>query len=166
MLESWAGFEQNCLINTLKSPLPLPPPILALILLLIAWFLRTWVPIAPFRFSHQKLFGELLMLVGFGTGFSGWFMFVTHRTPLRPGQPPRMFVQGGPYRFTRNPMYLGTVIFLLGLCFVSRSWWFLIPPAAFFAIIHFSLIPFEEKLMGATFGDSYLEYCRRVRRWI
>jgi protein-S-isoprenylcysteine O-methyltransferase Ste14 len=149
-----------------RCPLPIPPPILALVLILVAWLLCWYLPVARFGFPHQKLFGELLLLVGFGIGFSAWLIFVQRKTPLRPGQPPRAFVESGPYWFTRNPMYLGAVIFMLGLFFLSRSWYFLIPPVLFFGIIHFVLIPFEEELMRETFGDSYLDYCRRVRRWI
>jgi protein-S-isoprenylcysteine O-methyltransferase Ste14 len=149
-----------------RSPLPVPPPILALVLILVAWLLCLFLPAASLRFPFQKLIGELLLLVGFGTGFSAWLIFVQRKTPLRPGQLPSAFVQSGPYRFTRNPMYLGAVIFLLGLFLVMRSWYFLIPPALFFGIIHFALIPFEEELMRQTFGNSYLDYCRRVRKWL
>jgi protein-S-isoprenylcysteine O-methyltransferase Ste14 len=63
-------------------------------------------------------------------------------------------------------MYLGTVILLLGLFFVARSWYFLIPPVLFFALINSILIPFEEELMHQTFGVPYDDYCRRVRRWL
>ena len=63
-------------------------------------------------------------------------------------------------------MYLGTVIFLLGLFFRTRSSYFLFPTVLFFGLIHFVLIPFEEKLMHQTFGDSYDDYRLKVRRWI
>jgi len=149
-----------------RSPLVIPPPILALILILLAWLLTWLLPMPPPIFPFQKRIGALLLLVGFGIGFSAWLIFVQRKTPLRPGQPPRSFVESGPYRFTRNPMYLGAVIFLLGLFFVVRSWYFLIPPVLFFALINSILIPFEEELMLRTFGDSYDDYRRKVRRWI
>jgi hypothetical protein len=111
-------------------------------------------------FTFQKRIGALLLLIGFGISFSAWLIFLRRKTPLRPGQPPSSFVQSGPYRFTRNPMYLGMLIFLFGLFFAVRSWYFLIPPALFFVLINSILIPFEEELMHRTFGDPYDNYCR------
>jgi protein-S-isoprenylcysteine O-methyltransferase Ste14 len=128
--------------------------------------LTRFLPVPPIVFPLHKHIGALLLLVGFAIGFSAWLIFVKRKTPLRPGQPPRSVVESGPYRFTRNPMYLGTVIFLLGLFFVARSWYFLIPPVFFFTLLNSILIPFEEELMHRTFGDSYDNYCRRVRRWL
>jgi protein-S-isoprenylcysteine O-methyltransferase Ste14 len=139
---------------------------LALILILAAWLLTWFLPMPPIAFPFHKQIGLLLLLVGFSIGFSAWLIFVRRKTPLRPGQPPRTFVDSGPYRFTRNPMYLGTVIVLFGLFFVARSWYFLIPPVFFFALIDSILIPFEEELMHRTFGNSYDDYRRKVRRWI
>jgi protein-S-isoprenylcysteine O-methyltransferase Ste14 len=149
-----------------RSPLVLPPPILALVLILAARLLTWFLPMPLIVFPFHKQIGALLLLVGFAIGFSAWSIFVQRKTPLRPGPPPRSFVESGPYQFTRNPMYLGTVIFLLGLFFRTRSWYFLFPTVLFFGLIHFVLIPFEEKLMHQTFGDSYDDYRRKVRRWI
>jgi protein-S-isoprenylcysteine O-methyltransferase Ste14 len=149
-----------------RSPLIISPPILALILILLAWLFTRFLPVPPIVFPFHKQIGALLLLAGFAIGFSAWLIFVKRKTPLRPGQPPSSFVESGPYRFTRNPMYLGAVIFLLGLFFVARSWYFLIPPVFFFTLLNSILIPFEEGLMHRTFGDSYDNYCRRVRRWL
>jgi protein-S-isoprenylcysteine O-methyltransferase Ste14 len=149
-----------------RSPLVIPPPILALILILVAWLLTWLLPMPPIIFTSQKRIGALLLLIGFGISFSAWLLFLQRKTPLRPGQSPSSFVQSGPYRFTRNPMYLGMLIFLLGLFFVVRSWYFLIPPVLFFVLINSVLIPFEEELMHQTFGDPYDNYCQRVRRWL
>jgi protein-S-isoprenylcysteine O-methyltransferase Ste14 len=159
-------FSQRSFPVNQKSPLVVPPPILALTLILVAWLLTWFLPMPPIVFPLHKQIGALLLLVGFAIGCSAWWIFVQRKTPLRPGQVPHTFVESGPYRFTRNPMYLGTVIFLLGLFFVARSWYFLIPPVLFFVLINSILIPFEEELMHQTFGVSYDDYRRKVRRWI
>ena len=83
-----------------------------------------------------------------------------------PGYEPTKLVTIGPYRITRNPMYLGLELVLLGAFFLVKSPFFLIPPIVFFLLINFLQIPFEENLLTERFGDSYTEYCQRVRRWL
>lgn len=79
--------------------------------------------------------------------------------------PPDRIVDTGPYRFVRNPMYLGHIIFFLGLALVLRSWLAL---AVFvFHAVWFDLRVREDetRLLG-IFGGPYLSYCKRVKRWI
>ena len=79
--------------------------------------------------------------------------------------PPDRIVDRGPYRYVRNPMYLGHLIFFLGLAIVLRSW---IAFAVF--IVHavwFDLrVRDDETRLLGVFGGPYLDYCRRVKRWI
>ena len=79
--------------------------------------------------------------------------------------PPERIVSQGPYRWVRNPMYLGHLIFLAGLAIVLRSW----AAAALFAfhVIWFDRrVRADERHLLALFGEPYAEYCRRVKRWI
>ena len=79
--------------------------------------------------------------------------------------PPESIVERGPYRFVRNPMYLGHLLFMLGLALAFRSW----PAAALFA---FHVVWFERRVLAdearleALFGAAYLDYKTRVKRWI
>ena len=79
--------------------------------------------------------------------------------------PPDRIVESGPYRFVRNPMYLGHLIFFLGLAIVLRSW---IALAVFlFHAVWFDLrVREDETRLHGIFGGPYLTYCRRVKRWI
>ena len=79
--------------------------------------------------------------------------------------PPDRIVEAGPYRWVRNPMYLGHLIFMAGTALTLRSW-----PA--FAVFVFHVLWFDgrvredERHLQALFGEPYREYCRRVKRWI
>ena len=79
--------------------------------------------------------------------------------------PPERLVSGGPYRWCRNPMYLGHLIFLAGLAFVLDSWL-----AAGLFVFHAAWfdrrVRNDEARLSALFGDSYREYRARVKRWI
>ena len=79
--------------------------------------------------------------------------------------PPVGLVTDGPYRWCRNPMYLGHLIFLSGLCFFFASWFGA-------AVVLFHVVWFERRVrrdevhIGELFGDAYREYCARVKRWL
>ena len=114
--------------------------------------------------------GGALALVALGAGFdvSGLWMFRKARTTFSPLRPDRSaaVVQTGVYRITRNPMYLGMVLILLGLALYLASPWALLGPLAFAAYItRFQIVP-EERALTARFGEAYTAYCARVRRWL
>jgi protein-S-isoprenylcysteine O-methyltransferase Ste14 len=75
-------------------------------------------------------------------------------------------VASGPFRFSRNPMYLGLVIVAIGAALVAGTWLMWLVPVVIFALDNFVIIPHEERSMERTFGDSFAAYRARVRRWI
>jgi len=79
--------------------------------------------------------------------------------------PPENLVVDGPYKYVRNPMYLGHLIFMLGLAFVFKSW--LAAALLAFHIVWFNYrVIYDETQLEARFGDSYRDYRARVKRWI
>jgi protein-S-isoprenylcysteine O-methyltransferase Ste14 len=78
----------------------------------------------------------------------------------------RRLITIGPYRFTRNPMYLGLVIVTLGIAVWVGAWPMLLAPIAVFATANWVHIPFEEAKMRRQFGATYDDYVGRVRRWV
>lgn len=79
--------------------------------------------------------------------------------------PPERILDSGPYRWVRNPMYLGHIIFLAGLALLLGSWIAAAVWAFHLAWFHRRVREDEARLAG-LFGDSYRDYCRRVKRWI
>ena len=79
---------------------------------------------------------------------------------------PRNLVTNGLYRVTRNPMYLGFFLLLVGIALYLNFWAALAAPVIFFAVANWWYIPAEEKAAAATFGEPYLAYKGTVRRWI
>jgi protein-S-isoprenylcysteine O-methyltransferase Ste14 len=148
------------------NPPLIPPPILALFLLLVSGVLMTIIPLAPLPIPAARAIGIFFLVIGFITGFSGFSAFRKAGTSVRPGDEPTRLVLNGPFRVTRNPMYLGLELVLIGALFLAKSLFFLIPPIVFFLLINFVQIPFEEKLMTEHFGETYREYRQRVRRWL
>ncbi len=110
--------------------------------------------------------GWMVALAGFLVSLSGIATFSMAGTTMFPFVPASALVQHGPYRFTRNPMYLGNTISYLGFALVVNSAWplFLLPLVLLG--LYRLVIAEEEKYLTATFGDAYLDYKRKVRRWI
>jgi protein-S-isoprenylcysteine O-methyltransferase Ste14 len=92
------------------------------------------------------------------------FVFIGKGTPA-PFDPPRKLVIRGPYRFVRNPMYIGAGMTLAGAALYYESLSIFIYAVLFFLITHLFVVLYEEPTLQRTFGDEYEAYCRRVRRW-
>jgi protein-S-isoprenylcysteine O-methyltransferase Ste14 len=112
-------------------------------------------------------------LAGMGIGAAGaalalWCIFtfalVGRGTPA-PFEPPRRLVIQGPYRFVRNPMYLGAGLALAGAALFYESLLLLGYTGLFFLTTHLFVVWYEEPTLRRTFGPAYAAYCGRVRRW-
>jgi protein-S-isoprenylcysteine O-methyltransferase Ste14 len=107
-------------------------------------------------------------LVAFFAGWNGWslVLFGRHRTGLLPGQPTQFMIETGPYRVSRNPLYVGLLAAYLGLALLMPTFWGLVLfPAAVLLVRWGAIIP-EERFLRRRFGASYDDYTRRVRRWL
>lgn len=82
------------------------------------------------------------------------------------GREPGVFVSGGLYRITRNPMYVGVVLAVLGQALLYRSISVAVYGALLWMFFHFTVVLGEEPHLRARYGDPYVEYCRGVPRWL
>lgn len=146
----------------------LPPPILFGAAFGVGAFLQSWLPIPATRPSVPALFyaGSVLLAVGVFTGALLASGFLRRRTTLNPFGRPSVLIERGPYRLTRNPMYVTILIAYLGGILMLGSVWTLLTLLAPILILNQVVIPYEETSMAARFGQSYRDYCTRVRRWI
>lgn len=148
-----------------KKPLVVPPVYLLLFILGQVAIHRYW-PLAQL-FDGPVRYAGLILLAG-GVFFAVWGVraFIRADTAFRPMEESTTLVTHGLYRFTRNPMYLGMIQVLMGVCLLlgSLSPWLLIP--GFVLIIRNVFILSEEAMMERTFGEQYRSYRSGVRRWI
>ena len=142
------------------------PPVFLVVSLLLMAFLDNTFPLAelidrPYRYAGLVIAGLSVML-----GLWAVAHFRRAGTNIHPHRPALALVTAGPYRFTRNPMYLAMSGILLGAAiFLGSLTPFIVIPA-FMAIINERFIEPEEAKLEAAFGASYLEYKSRVRRWL
>ena len=110
--------------------------------------------------------GAGLFLVGVVIAGWGLTLFRRGSTTTVPGQVSRLLVIRGPYRITRNPMYVGLTLAYLGEAGLLRQVWPLVVLPLVLAYLQWVVIPLEESRLRESFGAEYVAYCRRVRRWI
>jgi len=132
------------------------------------WFLPRWFG-GPHVFDNPRALGWIVVAVGAVIGLPCVWQFAWRGlgTPA-PFDPPRKLVVTGPYRYVRNPMYVGMGIALIGFAIVFPHGTTVFLGELVFAAVAVSIfvMGYEEPTLRSTFGDDYAEYCRNVRRWI
>jgi protein-S-isoprenylcysteine O-methyltransferase Ste14 len=95
-----------------------------------------------------------------------WDFAASGRGTLAPVDPPKELVVRGPYRYVRNPMYLGVLVLLLGQAAFFQSITLLQYTGAWFIVVCLIVLGYEEPALRRRFGDQYEQYCRAVPRWL
>lgn len=113
-----------------------------------------------------KNIGYLFMVAGAAIPAWSAAIFRRVKTNIIPYKSPDKMVTEGPFRFSRNPMYLGMMFVLIGVSVRLGSLESLIFVALFFAVANWWYIPFEETKMRAVFGEDFDRYQSAVRRWL
>lgn len=110
--------------------------------------------------------GYVLLALGIILPAWGAYIFRRRETNIIPYKSPDKMVMEGPFRFSRNPMYLGMLLVTIGVAVRLGSLESLIFVALFFTVANWWYIPFEEKKMKAVFGEAFDDYKSKVRRWL
>lgn len=142
------------------------PPLLPLAAIVVGWLLKQVLPLSFLPLQVAKALGPVL----FGASIA-WFCWavitmLAGRTSLPTNEPTNAIVTRGPYRFSRNPIYLAMVMVQVSAAVWANSLWFLPLAAVSVPIFAWGVISREEKYLERKFGEEYLAYKSRVRRWL
>ncbi|OQM77445.1 methyltransferase family protein [Manganibacter manganicus] len=110
--------------------------------------------------------GGLMILATLALWFTAIRLMIRAGTTLNPTGTPEHFLTNGPFAVSRNPIYLGNVVLLLGLGLMTGNPWFLLLAFIVGFLTAKLAIAGEEHILAAKFGKRYRDYSRRVRRWI
>ena len=137
-----------------------------LILLVLSVLLNFIFPVPAFLSPPSTYSGFLI--IGFGLVLALWSrsLFIKNSTTLQPSEEPTLLVTSGPFRISRNPIYLGMAAILLGVAVFMGTLVTFAFPVLFVTLIEFFIIPCEERKLEKLFGEPYREYKKSVRRWI
>jgi protein-S-isoprenylcysteine O-methyltransferase Ste14 len=142
------------------------PPRLVLMLLVAMGVLHMLLPGPTLLLFPYTLLGAAVAALGFVVALSGARLFARVRTNLRTWNEPGVLVTDGLFRWSRNPMYLGFVLLLLGTAILLGTTTPFIAPALFAIVADRWYIAFEERALQAKFGAEYEAYMGRTRRWL
>jgi protein-S-isoprenylcysteine O-methyltransferase Ste14 len=144
-----------------------PPPAVVLIIGVLMWLVSRAAPSLHFDVRVHNWLAVVLVSTGFLTGVSGVVTFLRAKTTVDPTKPrASSLVTWGVYAISRNPMYLGGLIMLLGWAvFLSNALAFFFLPAYVLYINRFQIAP-EERALKSLFGEKYGAYQMRARRWL
>ena len=142
------------------------PPILTLIHLLAAFLLGWLVPLPVPVPAWLPLAGWGIVIAGLALAFWAVSHFHKVRTTLDPHGGTTVIASSGPYRFTRNPIYLGYTCLLVGFPLIINDYWGLILSPLLVVLMNRLVIQYEEAYLERQFGQSYLDFKAKVRRWL
>ena len=144
----------------------LVPPVYFLAAVILMIGLHLILPWPRWQEISLEAGGVALILGGLALTVAGARLFQKRGTAIRPFEPSAALVVEGPFRFTRNPMYLGMFLALTGLALLLGSAAPLLVVAAFVWLIRTRFVRVEERMLAERFGPAYEDYRRRVRRWL
>lgn len=146
----------------------IPPPVALLIGIALIWGLSEWLPAAGLDLPGRPWITALLFALGLGLMvIAAWSLQKAHTTinPIWPDHAKHL-VTSGIYRHSRNPIYLGDAVILLGMVVWFGNWLGLVVVALFALFLDRVQIRAEEQALGRLFGEGYRNYVSRTRRWI
>ncbi len=142
------------------------PPLVYLVSLVAGSVMQFAMPLPFFPDPLAAPLGGALVAVAIGLFSYAVKRFRAAGTPVPARKPTTVIVRTGPYRFSRNPIYVAFSLLQLGIAIWVNSLWLIATLVAAVALVHYVVIPREEQYLEGKFGAQYLDYKASVRRWL
>ncbi len=146
----------------------IPPPLIYLAFFFVAFPFQRWLPIphAFFESPAARAIGAIFILAGMSFGFPALIRFLKSGNTVVTIKPASCLQTTGIYALSRNPMYVSLMFFYTGFAFLFGNWWHFILTPFVFLVIQQYVIRREENYLYRRFGEDYMKYKGKVRRWI
>ena len=143
-----------------------PPPLIYAAALATGLLVHRFFPVKVFPRAGARLLGSLFTAIAGALVISGMREMRRAGATVNTTQPAAALVTSGPFRLTRNPLYLALTFLYAGIALFVNSLWAIIPLPGVLAVMRYGVIAREESYLERRFGQQYLSYKARVRRWI
>lgn len=143
-----------------------PPPVIYAVFFGLGYLLERQFPLGLLSGASWSLIGKGLVGIALLIAASGILTMKRAKTHIDVYKPATTIVSSGPFRFSRNPLYLSLTILYLGASLTKLWLWPLLTLPLALLVMHTGVISREEKYLADKFGDEYLQYKARVRRWL
>ena len=148
----------------------IPPPVVLLICAALMWLIQRFLPLLEFWLPYNRVLFWMMFFAGFFMLGSGAASIVKRKTVIHPHRrslsKATALVTTGIFRYTRNPIYLGMVVMLLGWLMFLHNWLSAVGVVIFVMFITKYQIRPEEEALEKIFGEEYMRYKMNTRRWI
>jgi protein-S-isoprenylcysteine O-methyltransferase Ste14 len=146
-----------------------PPPLIFVSGLLLGVILHWWTRfyLLPAAYlSSARILAGILIVFGLAIVFVAKAQMKRVKTNIEPWKPTTAIIDDGIYAYSRNPIYIAMILVYIGFVIIINSVWVLLLLPAVYLVMHFGVILREEKYLAEKFGEEYLNYKNKVRRWI
>jgi protein-S-isoprenylcysteine O-methyltransferase Ste14 len=146
----------------------IPPPVIFFVFLILGYAANRIMPV-DLIFSAwpvRLLVGMPILLISGIIAITASIIMMKNKTAINYYKPTTKFLLIGPFSFTRNPLYLSFLLFMCGTAVMKNSLWYMILLVIMFFIFNFGIVAREERYLTECFGDEYIQYKNKVRRWI
>jgi len=152
--------------NQDKAGVLIFPPLLYLLVLSTGIIVSYFFPQHFINFSIAMPIGIIFSITGITTLILAATLFRKNKNPVNPSGSTQLIICSGIYKYTRNPMYLSLTLIFIGISIITNSWFSFVLLLPLLLICQKGIIEREEKYLTRKFGDEYLKYKAKVRRWI
>lgn len=142
------------------------PPLLYGTAFVIGWLLHRTFPLQILPPILARGIGVMCVLVSFPLVLMTLRVLWRAHTPVDPMKPTTALVTEGPFRYSRNPIYVALTLLYLGVAFFMNTLWVLLLVIPALVVLHYGVIAREEAYLARKFGEAYRQYTTQVRRWL
>ncbi len=153
-------------MNSDRPRVPVPAPIIMGLCLLVGEGIEWFLPVVQEPSRLLFVSGWVLQILAVCLLLWCFSMFLRNKTTIMPANPVSRLVIKGPYRFSRNPMYLSLAMVHLGIALSTANIWDFLTFGILIVLMRVYVIKPEESYLTLRFGKAYQDYCQQVRRWI
>lgn len=146
----------------------LPPPIIFAFLVLVSYVAQSFLPVSLIfsNWSVRLLIGLPVLAISAGFAVDALLILNKNKTAITYIKPTTKFITKRSFQITRNPLYLSLLLVIVGIIFISNSLWYCFSLILLFLFFDLLVVPREEKYLEKKFGEGYIQYKKRVRRWL
>lgn len=150
-----------------KGPgVKIPPPLIFLFMVAAGYWLDLYYPLAIPWPEFALFIGVFLIVGAVSFALIAVYQFWRAKTHIEPWKPASSLMLGGVFAYSRNPIYLSFIIITLGIGLVLNNIWILFSAGPLLIALSFLVVKKEELYLERIFGDLYVDYKKRVRRWL
>ncbi|MEJ2621219.1 MAG: isoprenylcysteine carboxylmethyltransferase family protein [Candidatus Thiodiazotropha sp.] len=144
----------------------IPPPVIHILSMAMGGAIGVYFPLSLPQLAMLQWFGAVLSGISLIITLWGMREFHVLDNPVAPNQPINQLMACGPYRFTRNPLYLSLILLQLGLGLIFLNGWMVLLLLPVVLVVRYYVVAREEAYLMRRFGTAYQAYQKQVRRWI